>query len=73
MKNNKTEYMVFNYTDNIYASPEIYKTRREAKSFIKSFRQIFEAQGYYKDNQLNKIQPSEIDLEMISSDFSPFN
>jgi len=68
----KGGYMVFNYTDNIYASPETYKTRKEAKEFIKGFRKKFEAQGYYRDNRRNKINPEHIEVEVIPSDFNPF-
>jgi hypothetical protein len=68
----KGGYMVFNYTDNIYASPEVYRTQKEAKEFIKSFRKRFEKQGYYKTNRLERLNPEHIDLEVIPEDFSPF-
>lgn len=67
----KQTYMVFNYTDQIYASLDEYKTKTKAYEFIKSFRQRFEGQGYYRDRRLNKIAPSDIDLEVIPSDFLP--
>lgn len=67
-----TGFNVFNYTDNIYASPDTFKNEKEAKDFITQFRKRYEAQGYYKDNRLNKINPKDIDLEIIPEDFSPF-
>lgn len=66
------KYMVFNYTDNIYASPEVFNTKKEANEFIKSFKKRFEMQGYYRDNRMNKIDIEDVDLLVIPSDFSPF-
>jgi hypothetical protein len=65
-------YMVFNYTDNIYATGETFKTKKEANDFIKEFRNRFYKQGYYRDNQMNKIAIEDIDLLAIPSDFNPF-
>jgi len=65
-------WMVFNYTDNIYASNEVFKTKKEANDFIKSFRNRFKSQGYYRDNRMNKIPIKEIDLLAIPEDFNPF-
>jgi hypothetical protein len=66
------EYMVFNYTDDIYASNDVFKTKKEANDFIKSFRKRYEGQGYYRDNRMNKIDIEDIDLMVIPSDFNPF-
>ena len=65
-------YKVFNYSDNIYATDEIFATKSEANNFISEFRKRFEKQGYYRDNQWNKIAPSDIDLLAIPSDFNPY-
>jgi hypothetical protein len=68
------DFRVFNYTDNIYASPDTYKTKKEAKEFIDGFRkEISERQGYYRDNRQNKIDPNHVDFEIIPSNFSPFS
>ena len=61
------KYIVFNYTDNIYASNQTFNSIAEAKKFIKDFRKRFEAQGYYRDNRWNKIAPQHIDLEVIEA------
>jgi hypothetical protein len=66
------KYMVFNYTDDIYASNDVFKTKKEANDFIKSFRKRYEGQGYYRDNRMNKIDIEDIDLMVIPSDFNPF-
>lgn len=64
-------FMVFNYTDNIYASPNIFSNVSKANQFIAEFRKRFEMQGYYKDNNWNKIAPKDIDLLAIPADFNP--
>lgn len=69
---NTDGYKVFNYTDNIYATDEIFQTKYDANKFISEFRKRFEKQGYYRDNQMNQIDPSEIDLLAIPKDFNPY-
>lgn len=68
-----TGYIVFNYTDNIEASAETFKTKKAANDFIKEFRKRYEKQGYYKTNNWEKINPEHIDLEVIPADFNPYN
>ena len=68
----KGGYMVFNYTDDIYASPHTFKTKKEANDFIKSFRKRFETQGYYRDNRHRQIKPQDIDLLAVSEGFNPY-
>ena len=65
-------YNVFNYTDNIYATDEVFKTKALANKFIKEFRNRFVNQGYYRDNRMNKINIEDIDLLAIPSDFNPY-
>jgi len=67
----KSGFNVFNYTDNIYASHTIFETKAKAEEFITNFRKRFESQGYYRDNQMNKINIEDIDLLIISEDFNP--
>tara|TARA_B100000927_G_C16345311_1_gene421051 strand:- start:263 stop:472 length:210 start_codon:yes stop_codon:yes gene_type:complete len=67
-----SKYMVFNYTDNLYATQSQFKTKKDANEFIKKFRKSFEKQGYYRDNRRNKISPKHIDLEVISKNFTPY-
>jgi len=65
-------YMVFNYTDDYYASDNVFATKKEANNFIKEFRNRYKQQGYFRDNRMNKIAIEDIDLEIIPSDFNPF-
>lgn len=66
------EFMVFNYTDNIYASPDTFANQKKAKEFVKEFRNRFATQGYYKDNRMRQVAIKDIDLEIIPANFSPF-
>ena len=61
-KSDSLGYNVFNYTDNIYATDEVFKTKTMANKFIKDFRRRFANQGYYRDNFGNKIKIEDIDL-----------
>jgi len=65
-------FQVFNYTDNIFASPETFKDKKSANNFIKKFRDRFKTQGYYRDNRWNKIDPKDIELEVIPTGFKVF-
>ena len=64
-------YMVFNYTDNLYASNNVFATKKEANDFIKQFKKRFEQQGYYRDSNMNKIDVEDIDLLVIEENFNP--
>ena len=65
-------YMVFNYSDEYYATDNVFATKKEANNFIKEFRNRYKQQGYFRDNRMNKIAIEDIDLEIIPSDFNPF-
>jgi hypothetical protein len=65
-------YMVFNYTDNLYASDNTFATKKEANNFIKEFRNRYRQQGYYRDSNMNKIDIEDIDLLVIEENFNPF-
>lgn len=65
-------FMVFNYTDDIYASPDTFLTKAKANEFITQFRKRFEGQGYYRDNRMNKVAPKDIDLLAIPEEFNPY-
>lgn len=57
-----TKFDVWNGTDNIPATPILFDTKDEAESFCNDFRKRYEKQGYYRDNQWNKIAPEDIIL-----------
>lgn len=74
IKENKSSdgFKVFNYTDNVYATDEVFINKSDANKFISEFRKRYENQGYYRDNRMNKISPSEIDLLAIPKEFNPY-
>jgi hypothetical protein len=55
-------YIVFNKTDEVYASPDT-MTRAEAEAFVKGFRERFRAQGYYK-SCAGRIPVDSLELEI---------
>jgi hypothetical protein len=61
----KDEYIVFNYTDNITASPNTFSSKDKARAFIKEFRSRYKKQGYYFTSGMERISPSDIELEII--------
>ena len=57
-------YTVFNQTDGIYATPDTFRTRRNAEKFIRSFRRRFIAQGFYLTFRRERIAIDEVQLEI---------
>lgn len=60
-------YGLFNATDGVYASPDSFKTRREARAFARAFRKRFERQGYYLTAERERIPVEAVELEIIES------
>lgn len=58
----KHKYLVWNATDSISTHPDFFDSIEKAERFIKEFRDRFRQQGYYRDNQWNKIAPENIQL-----------
>ncbi len=59
MKKKQQMYIIWNDTDDITASGEEF-TNKEADQFIKDFPKRYEKQGYYKDNNWNKLDPKDV-------------
>lgn len=64
----KTEYLVMNDTDGITASQDSFKTKALANKFIKAFPKRYEAQGYYRTNTWEKIDPKDVKLSIVEID-----
>lgn len=60
---NKEACMVFNHTDNIYATNTNFATVKEAEDFIEHFRNQFKEKGYFTSKR-SRIPASEIDLKI---------
>lgn len=57
-------YLLFNETDQVYASPKMFKSEADAQVFAVSFRESFAAQGYYRTVRGERIAPSKIVLRV---------
>jgi Large polyvalent protein-associated domain 11 len=64
----KKEYLVMNNTDGITASFDTFKTKAQAQKFINDFPKRYEAQGYYRTNTWEKINPKDVELEIVEID-----
>ena len=56
------DYRVFNATDGVYASPDVFDTAG-AEEFCSQFRRKFKMiQGYYKTADGERIDPADVKL-----------
>ncbi len=55
-------FLLWNETDQVYATPEQFKTAREAQAYAHEFRKRYAAQGYYKTASGERISPEEVEL-----------
>ena len=58
------KYIVFNDTDGITASHELFSSKKKAQEFIDKFPLRYAAQGYYKTSSMERIDPSEVMLRI---------
>ena len=55
-------FLLWNGTDQVYASPEEFKTEGEAHAYARKFRKRFATQGYYKTANGERISPADVEL-----------
>jgi len=55
------EWAVYNDTDRFFADTMIF-TQKQAKRFVINFPKRYENQGYYRDKNMNKIDPKSVIL-----------
>jgi hypothetical protein len=55
---------VFNKTDGVFASPQPFDSDKEARKFIREFRDRFKLQGYYLTSSGERIDPEAVILEV---------
>jgi hypothetical protein len=58
------KYIIWNGTDNIPATAGVYTSKRQCLRVIEQLRDRFRGQGYYRDNNWNKIAPEDIQYEV---------
>lgn len=59
------KYVVFNRTDGIMASRGSFPSKKKANEWIVEFRKRFEVQGYYFTNNMQRIAPADVELEVL--------
>jgi hypothetical protein len=59
-------FLLFNATDQVYVSPEEFKTVAEAEAYGREFRNRFKAQGYYLTAGCERIPPEDVELVIES-------
>jgi|CXWL01.1.fsa_nt_gi hypothetical protein len=59
-------FLLWNETDQVYASPEEFKTEREAQAYALEFRSRYATQGYYKTAGGERIPPEDVELVVES-------
>ena len=57
-------YIVMNRTDGILADPRDFNLL-DAQRFVKEFPTRYEAQGYYRNNRGEKVDPKDVELEIV--------
>jgi len=62
------KYVVFNQTDGIMASPGSFDSKEKAEEFIKGFRERFKFQGYYFTSKMERIDPEDVELEILTEE-----
>ena len=57
---------LFNQTDQVYASPDEFRSRAAAEKCARDFRRRFAVQGYYLTASGRRIAPEDVDLVVES-------
>lgn len=61
-------YMLWNETDQLFASPEEFDTEAKAEAFAARFRKRFAAQGYYLTADRMRIAPEDVELVVVPAE-----
>lgn len=64
-RNNTKGYTVFNATDNVPASGELFSSIQAAKRFIKDFPNRYKKQGFYSSVSHGRINPEHVELVVL--------
>lgn len=65
-------YYIWNLEDRITATGDNYSTKEEAEEMIPLLRDRYRKQGYYRDNNWNKILPDDIRYEVRECDIRDY-
>ena len=58
-------FMIFNDTDGITATLKVFRSAKAAEKEIPKLRDKYRAQGYYRDNNWNKLDPDEVEYRVV--------
>lgn len=61
-------FMLWNDTDQLYASLDTFTTAAEAEEFAERFRRRFVTQGYYLTFDRRRIAPEDVELVVVPAD-----
>ena len=61
-------YQLWNYTDQVFASPDTFKSRELAQAYAGEFRKRFLAQGFYRTTEGVRIAPEDLKLVIVASE-----
>ena len=62
----KAGFAVFNATDGVYFDPRTFQTEEEASIAAEEHRAAYARQGYYLTVDRMRIDPADLELEIVS-------
>ena len=60
-----TGWALWNVTDGVFADPAVYPTKEAAADAAARFPERYRAQGYYKTADGLRIDPREVEIEVV--------
>lgn len=61
-------FMLWNETDQLFASPEEFETEAQVLAFAERFRRRFVTQGYYLTFDRRRIAPEDVELVVVPAE-----
>ncbi len=61
----KEEWMIFNSTDSVFFDPRTFATKEDAAAAAEDHRAAYATQGYYLTADGFRIDPADIELEIV--------
>ena len=61
----RSGFSLWNETDQVFASPDRFRTRKAATAYAASFRERYKPQGYYLTAGGYRISPADVELVIL--------
>ncbi|MDE2492232.1 MAG: hypothetical protein KGM24_15395 [Elusimicrobia bacterium] len=61
-------FALWNETDQVFASHDLFETVAEAETYAEKFRARFAGQGYYLTKDWHRIDPADVELHVVPAD-----